>query len=134
MAEFLNDRRRGAETSTGNISWRHFGPVPQRSYHFDAPLFVQSIDEYDILKVNNPLAHEYTTGPEIIDAVVSTLPTSSKPSSGRVDVFVAGAGTGGTITGISRALKRTHNSKCIVVGVDPVCLLFSYWNCTHFFT
>ena len=34
--------------------------------------------------------------------------------------MVAGAGTGGTVTGISRAIKKTHNSKCIVVGVDPV--------------
>lgn len=38
----------------------------------------------------------------------------------KVDALVAGAGTGGTITGISRALKKTHNSDTIVVGVDPV--------------
>jgi len=69
---------------------------------------------------NNPLAHEYTTGPEIIDSVVSTPSTSSRPSSMKVDAFVAGAGTGGTVTGISRALKKTHNPDCIVVGVDPV--------------
>ncbi|KAG9313043.1 pyridoxal phosphate-dependent enzyme beta subunit [Chiua virens] len=69
---------------------------------------------------NNPLAHEYTTGPEIIDAVTSTPSCSSRPSSMKVDVFVASAGTGGTITGISRALKKTHNSECIVVGIDPV--------------
>lgn len=71
--------------------------------------------------MNNPLAHELTTGPEIIDSVVATPSTSAKPSSQVVDVFVAGAGTGGTITGISRAIKKTHNPKCIVVGVDPVC-------------
>ena len=70
--------------------------------------------------MNNPLAHELTTGPEIVDAVVATPSTESKPSSGLVDVMVAGAGTGGTITGISRAIKKTHNSKCAVVGVDPV--------------
>lgn len=38
----------------------------------------------------------------------------------KVDTFIAGAGTGGTITGVSRALKKAHNSDCIVVGVDPV--------------
>ena len=70
--------------------------------------------------MNNPLAHEYTTGPEIIEDVTATPPTSSRPSSGKVDLFVAGAGTGGTITGISRALKKEHNPKCVVVGVDPV--------------
>ncbi|KAF6761727.1 cystathionine beta-synthase [Ephemerocybe angulata] len=60
------------------------------------------LDQYS--NVNNPLAHELTTGPEIIEAV---------------DVLVAGAGTGGTITGIARAIKKTHNKDCIVVGVDP---------------
>ena len=61
-----------------------------------------------------------TTGPEIIEAVVNTPSSSDHLSSEKVDVFVAGAGTGGTVTGISRAIKRTHNSKCTVVGVDPV--------------
>jgi len=75
------------------------------------------LDQYR--NVNNPLAHEYTTGPEIIEAVVSTPSTPSKASSEKVDVMVAGAGTGGTITGVSRAIKKTHNPDCIVVGVDP---------------
>ncbi|OJA14988.1 hypothetical protein AZE42_04329 [Rhizopogon vesiculosus] len=69
---------------------------------------------------NNPLAHEYTTGPEIIASVVSTPSTSSRPSSMKVDAFIGSAGTGGTITGVSRALKKTHNPDCIVVGVDPI--------------
>jgi len=68
---------------------------------------------------NNPLAHEYTTGPEIIEAVTSTPQTSPKQSSRKVDVLVAGAGTGGTITGVSRAIKKAHNPKCKVVGIDP---------------
>ncbi|KAL4078612.1 tryptophan synthase beta subunit-like PLP-dependent enzyme [Scleroderma yunnanense] len=76
------------------------------------------LDQYS--NVNNPLAHEYTTGPEIISAVVSTPSTPTRPSSLMVDVFIAGVGTGGTITGVSRALKKSHNSNCIVVGVDPV--------------
>lgn len=81
------------------------------------------LDQYR--NVNNPLAHELTTGPEIIDAVVATLSIPSRPSSEKVDAFIAGAGTGGTITGVSRAIKKgsdlveAHNPKCIVVGVDP---------------
>ncbi|PCH44170.1 pyridoxal phosphate-dependent enzyme beta subunit [Wolfiporia cocos MD-104 SS10] len=75
------------------------------------------LDQY--ANANNPLAHEYTTGPEIIEAVTATPSTAEKPSSGKVDVVVAGAGTGGTITGLSRAIKQKHNNGCIVVGIDP---------------
>ncbi|KAF9054536.1 cystathionine beta-synthase [Panaeolus papilionaceus] len=75
------------------------------------------LDQYR--NVNNPLAHEYTTGPEIVEAVTSTPSTTAKPSSQKVDVIVAGAGTGGTITGLSRAIKGKHNPDCLVVGVDP---------------
>ena len=71
---------------------------------------------------NNPRVHYEDTGPEIIEAVVSTPSTESDPSSGKVDVLVAGVGTGGTVTGVSRALKA-HNQECIVVGVDPVSIL-----------
>ncbi|KIK48263.1 hypothetical protein CY34DRAFT_72233 [Suillus luteus UH-Slu-Lm8-n1] len=76
------------------------------------------LDQYR--NMNNPLAHEYTTGPEIIASVISTPSTHTRPSSMKVDAFVAGAGTGGTITGVSRALKKTHNADCIVVGIDPI--------------
>lgn len=51
---------------------------------------------------------------------MSTPAASFEPSSGKVDVVVAGAGTGGTVTGISRAIKKTHNQDCVIVGVDPV--------------
>jgi len=82
------------------------------------------LDQYR--NINNTLAHEYTTGPEIIEAVVSTPSASTRPSSGKVDVLVAGAGTGGTVTGISRAIKKTHNKDCIVVGVDPKGSILAY--------
>ncbi|EAU90453.2 cystathionine beta-synthase [Coprinopsis cinerea okayama7 len=75
------------------------------------------LDQYK--NVNNPLAHEYTTGPEIVAAVEATPSTSAHPSSGKVDVIVAGAGTGGTVTGLSRAIKKKHNKECIVVAADP---------------
>src|SRR6266540_4695748 len=55
----------------------------------------------------NPEAHRTATGPEIIAAL-----------DGKVDVFVAGVGTGGTITGVGEALKA-HNPKATVIGVEP---------------
>jgi cysteine synthase len=55
----------------------------------------------------NPEAHRMGTGPEILRAL-----------DGRVDVFVAGIGTGGTITGVGEALKA-HNSGALIVGVEP---------------
>ncbi|KZV68036.1 cystathionine beta-synthase [Peniophora sp. CONT] len=76
------------------------------------------LDQYR--NVNNPLAHELSTGPEIIEAIANTPSTSEHPSSGKVDVFVAGAGTGGTVSGIAKAIKKAHNPNCIVVGADPV--------------
>jgi cysteine synthase A len=55
----------------------------------------------------NPEAHRRTTGPEILAAL-----------DGRVDVFVAGVGTGGTITGVGEAI-RERNPDCRIVAVEP---------------
>ena len=55
----------------------------------------------------NPEAHRRHTGPELWEAL-----------DGRVDVFVAGVGTGGTITGVGEALKD-RNPACRVVAVEP---------------
>jgi cystathionine beta-synthase len=69
----------------------------------------------------NPLAHEYTTGPEIIDAIESTVSDGSgRPSTGKVDVFCAGCATGGTMTGVVRALRKSHNPDVLAVGCDPL--------------
>src|SRR4051794_5810437 len=54
----------------------------------------------------NPEAHRRTTAPEILSALE------------RVDVFVAGVGTGGTITGVGQVLKE-RNPGCRVVAVEP---------------
>jgi cystathionine beta-synthase len=74
------------------------------------------LNQYE--NVNNPEAHEFGTGPEIIEAITRHS-NPERPSSGKVDCFLAGAGTGGTLSGTSRALKK-HNKDAVVVGVDPV--------------
>ena len=55
----------------------------------------------------NPQAHRETTGPEIAAAL-----------DGRVDILVAGVGTGGTITGVGEVLRQ-RNPKCRIVAVEP---------------
>lgn len=55
----------------------------------------------------NPEAHELTTGEEIWE-----------DTDGQVDIFVAGVGTGGTLTGTARTLKK-HNPQIRIVAVEP---------------
>lgn len=55
----------------------------------------------------NPEIHEKTTGPEII-----------ADTDGKVDIFVSAVGTGGTLTGVGRALKK-HNPNIKIVAVEP---------------
>jgi len=57
---------------------------------------------------SNPAIHEATTGPEIWD-----------DTAGAVDIFVSGVGTGGTITGVSRFIKRTKGKPIVSIAVEP---------------
>ena len=56
----------------------------------------------------NPAIHEQTTGPEIWE-----------DTAGKIDVLVSGVGTGGTITGISRYIKKTRGKQILSVAVEP---------------
>ena len=56
---------------------------------------------------SNPQMHEHTTAEEIW-----------QDTDGQVDVFVAGVGTGGTLSGVARALKK-HHPGVYIVGVEP---------------
>ena len=56
----------------------------------------------------NPAIHESTTGPEIWNA-----------TGGKVDIFVSGVGTGGTITGVARYFKNTRKQALHTIAVEP---------------
>ncbi len=57
----------------------------------------------------NPAVHEETTGPEIWD-----------DTDGEIDILVAGVGTGGTLTGISRYIKKQRGRALHTVAVEPI--------------
>jgi cystathionine beta-synthase len=65
------------------------------------------LDQYS--NAANPATHERTTGPEIW-----------RQTGGRITHFVAGIGTGGTISGTGRALKRLSGGAVRIIGVDPL--------------
>jgi len=58
--------------------------------------------------VNNPISHYETTGPELWEQ-----------TAGRITHFVAGVGTGGTISGTGRYLKEVSDGRVRIIGADP---------------
>jgi cystathionine beta-synthase len=64
------------------------------------------LDQYK--NPSNPAAHYHGTAEELL-----------RQCGGKIDMLVAGAGTGGTLTGIAKRLKE-HNPNIVIVGVDPV--------------
>jgi cystathionine beta-synthase len=91
-------------------------PADPRSYYSVAKALAKEIPNsyYPNQYANpeNPRAHYLTTGPEIW-----------RDSKGRVTHFVAGIGTGGTISGVGKYLKE-QNPKIKIVGVDPIGSLY----------
>ena len=87
-------------------------PEDPRSYYSVSDRLAREIpgawkpDQYS--NPNNPRSHYETTGPEIWEQ-----------TDGRVTHFVAGAGTGGTITGVGRYLKEVSDGRVRIIAADP---------------
>lgn len=94
------------------------GPDDPRSYYQVAERLANTIpggfrpNQYD--NPNGPLSHYYTTGPEIWEA-----------TDHKVTHFVAGIGTGGTISGTGKYLKEASNGAVKVIGSDPEGSIYS---------
>lgn len=96
-------------------------PDDPRSYYKTAARLVEetpnSFYANQYHNPSNPVAHYNMTGPELY-----------KQLDGKIDVFIAGLGTGGTISGIGRYLKE-QNPNIRIVGIDPVgSLYFDYFH------
>jgi len=93
------------------------GPESPESYYRVADRLTEEIpgafQPNQYFNEDNPAAHEATTGPEIW-----------RQTDGRITAFIAGVGTGGTITGVARYLKK-QNPDILVVGADPEGSIFS---------
>ncbi len=93
-------------------------PEDPRSYYSVSDRLVREIDgawkpdQYS--NKNNPRSHYETTGPELW-----------RQTDGRITHFVAGVGTGGTISGTGRYLKEASNGRVRVIGADPVGSVYS---------
>lgn len=93
-------------------------PEDPRSYYQVSDRLVREIegawkpDQYS--NPNNPRSHYETTGPELWEQ-----------TEGRITHFVAGVGTGGTISGTGRYLKEVSDGRVRVIGADPVGSVYS---------
>lgn len=93
-------------------------PADPRSYYSVSDRLAREIpgawkpDQY--ANPNNPRSHYETTGPEIWEQ-----------TAGRITHFVAGVGTGGTISGTGRFLKEASDGRVRIIGADPVGSVYS---------
>lgn len=93
-------------------------PEDPRSYYSVSDRLAREIpgawkpDQYS--NPNNPRSHYETTGPEIWEQ-----------TEGRITHFVAGVGTGGTISGTGRFLKEVSSGRVKVIGADPIGSVYS---------
>ena len=112
MSENMSNERRmilesfGAKTELSRAEFGMEGTIERAE-----ELLAQNPDYFMPQQFNNqanPAIHKKTTGPEIISAM----------NGENVDAFVAGVGTGGTITGVGELLKQ-HNNDIKIVAVEP---------------
>lgn len=93
-------------------------PEDPRSYYSVSDRLAREIpgawkpDQYS--NQDNPRSHYETTGPELWEQ-----------TEGRITHFVAGVGTGGTITGVGRYLKEVSGGRVRIIGADPVGSVYS---------
>ena len=112
MSENMSAERRmilesfGAKTELSRAEFGMEGTIERAE-----ELLVKNPDYFMPEQFNNPAnpaIHRKTTGPEIVSAM----------NGEKVDAFVAGVGTGGTITGVGECLKQ-HNNDIKIVAVEP---------------
>jgi len=87
------------------------GDSPQHYVETAKRIARETPNGFYVNQYHNPLnidAHELSTGPEIW-----------RDSEGKIDVFVGGTGTGGTVSGVGRYFKKNH-PHVRIVGVDPI--------------
>lgn len=112
MPETMSMERRKVLVALGATLVLTPGPLGMKGAMARAEELASYDDRYVLMQQfenpANPGIHENTTGPEIWD-----------DTQGNIDVLVCGVGTGGTISGTSRYLKRTRGKSILTVAVEP---------------
>jgi len=112
MPETMSMERRKVLVALGATLVLTPGPLGMKGAMARAEELAQNDPRYVLMRQfenpANPAIHEKTTGPEIWD-----------DTQGNIDVLVCGVGTGGTISGTSRYLKKTRGKAILTVAVEP---------------